>query len=194
MAIAPVHLVAHDHGLDFVGVVVGVHVVCMFAPSPFTGWLADRAGSVSVAALGAALLVAAGGSGAVLDLSSGWAMTAVLALLGLGWNAGVVGGSTMLAASVPAALRPQTEGIGEVAMGLAAGAGAPTARVIVALGDIRALSIAGAVGGALVLMALRFGERSSSRALMPSGASSWPWSAPDDRREELCGRSSPTSG
>ena len=44
----------------------------------------------------------------------------------------------MLAASVPAALRPQAEGIGEVAMGLAAGAGAPVAGVVVAVGDIRA--------------------------------------------------------
>jgi MFS family permease len=172
MAIAPVHLVAHGHGLDIVGVVVGVHVLCMFAPSPFTGWLADRAGSMSVAALGAALLVSAGASGAVLDLSGGWAMTAMLALLGLGWNAGVVGGSTMLAASVPAALRPQTEAIGEVAMGLAAGAGAPIAGVIVAVGDIGALSIAGAVGGALLLMVLGVGLNS---------------------REEQCGRSLPTS-
>jgi predicted MFS family arabinose efflux permease len=181
MAIAPIHLAAHGHSLDFVGVVVSIHVLCMFAPSPLTGWLADRAGSGSVAALGAALLVAAGGSGAVLDLSSGWAMTGMLALLGLGWNAGVVGGSTMLAASVPAALRPQTEGIGEVAMGLAAGAGAPIAGVIVAFGDISTLSIAGAVGGALMLMALSLGQSApgSRRGLLVIR---------HNRREELCGR------
>jgi hypothetical protein len=65
----------------------------------------------------------------------------------------------MLAASVPTALRPQTEGIGEVAMGLAAGAGAPAAGLIVAFGDLTALSIAGAIGGVLVLAALRLGER-----------------------------------
>jgi MFS family permease len=155
MAIAPIHLTHHDHSLDFVGLVVGVHVLCMFAPSPLTGWLADRAGSATVVALGAALLVAAGVTGALLDMSDGAAMTAMLALLGLGWNAGVVGGSTMLAASVPAALRPQTEGIGEVAMGLAAGAGAPAAGLIVAFGDFTTLSIAGAIGGVLVFAALR---------------------------------------
>jgi hypothetical protein len=54
-------------------------------------------------------------------MSDGWPMTEMLAFLGLGWNAGVVGGSTMLIGSVPASLRSQTEGIGEVAMGLAAG-------------------------------------------------------------------------
>jgi MFS family permease len=157
MAIAPIHLTEHGHSLDFVGVVIGIHVLCMFAPSPLTGWLADRAGSGTVAALGAVLLAAAGLSGALLDMSDGATMTAMLALLGLGWNAGVVGGSTMLAASVPAALRPQTEGIGEVAMGLAAGAGAPAAGLIVAFGDFTALSIAGAVGGVLMFAALRLG-------------------------------------
>jgi MFS family permease len=159
MAIAPVHLAEHGHSLDFVGIVVGIHVLCMFAPSPLSGWLADRVGGMTVAALGAALLVAAGISGALMDLADGTSMTAMLALLGLGWNAGVVGGSTILAASVPVALRPQTEGIGEVAMGLAAGAGAPVAGLIVALGDTTALSIAGVVGGVLMLTALRIGAR-----------------------------------
>jgi MFS family permease len=155
MAIAPVHLVEHGHSLDFVGVVISIHVLCMFAPSPLTGWLADRAGSATVAAVGAALLVAAGLAGALLDMSDAGTMTAMLALLGLGWNAGVVGGSTMLAASVPALLRPHAEGIGEIAMGLAAGAGAPVAGLIVAFGDFTALSVAGAVGGVLMFAALR---------------------------------------
>ena len=140
----PLHLTQLGHASDFVGFVVSIHVFCMFAPSPLTGWLADRAGGTTVAALGAVLLVAAGINGALLDMSHGWEMTAMLALLGLGWNAGVVGGSTMLAVSAPPALRPQTEGIGEVAMGLAAGAGAPIAGLIVAFGDFTALSIAGA--------------------------------------------------
>jgi MFS family permease len=159
MAIAPIHMMEHGHGLDLVGVIVSIHVLCMFAPSPVTGWLADRAGSAIVAALGAGLMVAAGASGAVLDLSNSLEMTAMLALLGLGWNAGVVAGSTMLAASVPGHLRPQAEGIGEVAMGLAAGAGAPVAGLLVAYGDFTTLSIAVLVGGALMLAALRLGER-----------------------------------
>jgi MFS family permease len=157
MAIAPVHLVAHGHSLHFVGIVVSIHVLCMFAPSPLTGWLADRAGSAAVAVLGAVLLAAAGLGGALLDMSDGTVMTGVLAVLGVGWNAGVVGGSTMLAASVPSLLRPHTEAIGEIAMGLAAGAGAPIAGLIVAFGDLTTLSIAGALGGLLMLAVLRLG-------------------------------------
>jgi MFS family permease len=159
MAIAPIHMVEHGHRLDLVGVIVSIHVLCMFAPSPVTGWLADRAGSAIVAALGSGLMVAAGASGAVMDLSNSLEMTAMLALLGLGWNAGVVAGSTMLAASVPGHLRPQAEGIGEVAMGLAAGAGAPVAGLLVAYGDFTTLSMAAVIAGALMLAALRLGDR-----------------------------------
>ena len=44
-----------------------------------------------------------------------------LAVLGLAWNAGVVGGSTLLVAALPADVRHRHESFGEVAMGLAAG-------------------------------------------------------------------------
>ncbi len=77
----------------------------------------------------------------------------MLMLLGVGLNFGVVGGSTMLASSIPAPLRPHTEGLGEVAMGLAAGAGAPIAGIIVAFGGFTALSLVGvAVAAATILM------------------------------------------
>jgi MFS family permease len=151
MAVTPVLLTAHGHHLGFVGLAVSVHVLGMFAPSPVTGWLADRAGGAAVASAGAALLVLAGVGGAVADQASGPAMAAVMVVLGLGWNAGVVGGSALLAASVDAELRPRSEGIGEATMGLAAAAGAPAAGALVALGGYAILCLAGAaLGGAIV--------------------------------------------
>ena len=155
MAIAPVHLATHGHGLGVVGIVVGVHVAGMFAPSPVSGRLADKLGPRPVAAAGFSLLVAAGAAGAVLDVNGVSPMVTVLLMLGVGWNLAVLGGSTLLAASVPPALRPRAEGLGEVSMGLAAGAGAPMAGAIVALGGFAALSAAGAIvaaAGALTLL------------------------------------------
>jgi MFS family permease len=154
MAVAPVHLEAHGYSLGSIGLVVSVHVLGMFAPSPLTGWLADRAGGGVVAGVGAVLLVGAGFGGAIAGAHDGAAFTAVLVLLGIGWNAGVVGGSTMLVASVPPALRVNAEGIGEVAMGLAAGAGAPIAGLMVAVGGFPTLSVASAAVGALVFAVL----------------------------------------
>jgi MFS family permease len=151
MAIAPVHLMAHGQGLELVGLVVSVHVTAMFVPSPLTGWLADRVGSAAVASLGTAMLVAAGVTGVLVGADSGRAAAVVLALLGLGWNAGAVGGSTMLAASVPAALRARVEGVGEVSMGLAAAAGAPLAGLVAATGGFTALSILAASVATLAL-------------------------------------------
>jgi predicted MFS family arabinose efflux permease len=80
-----------------------------------------------------------------LDLENGAAITALLVLLGLGWNCGIVGGSTLLAASTTPSLRPHAEGIGEVAMGLAAGLGAPIAGVLVAGGGFASMWLVGAV-------------------------------------------------
>jgi MFS family permease len=157
MAIAPVHLKEEGHELGFVGLVVAVHVFGMFAPSPLSGWLADRAGSTTVVSVGALLFVASGVAGAVVDSSGHLGVTVVLALLGLGWNAGVVGGSTMLASSVPAAQRPRAEGYGEIAMGGAAAVGAVFAGLVVAFGGFPALALAGATVGALLFAALRLG-------------------------------------
>jgi predicted MFS family arabinose efflux permease len=146
MAVAPVHLTEHaHHQLEFVGAVISLHVAGMFAPSPVSGWLADRIGPIAVAVTGFGLLVATGLGGALVDLQSGFSVSVLLVVLGLGWNFGIVGGSTLLSASTSPRLRPYAEGIGEVAMGVAAGLGAPVAGVLVAGGGFASLWIAGAV-------------------------------------------------
>jgi MFS family permease len=152
MAVAPVHLTEHGHHhllhhhdhLQFVGVVISLHVAGMFAPSPISGWLADRIGPIAVALTGFGFLAAAGLAGTLADLDSGFTVSALLVLLGLGWNFGIVGGSTLLSASTTPRLRPHAEGIGEVAMGIAAGLGAPIAGVLVAAGGFASLWLAGA--------------------------------------------------
>jgi MFS family permease len=151
MAIAPVHLSGHGHGLDTVGFVVAAHVFCMFAPAPMAGMLTDRFGATRVAVSGGILLVAAAGISAGGDPHSAVAMTAGLLLLGIGWSAGIVAGSAMLAASAPAREQMRTEGLGEAAMGAAAAAGAPVAGALAANGGFAALSAAGACAAVLVV-------------------------------------------
>ena len=154
MAVAPVQLLHHGHDLGFVGLAVSLHVAAMFAPSPVTGWLADRFGAAPVAAAGAVLLILAGIGGLDGHLG-GHDMVGLLIVLGLGWNCGVVGGSALLAASVPPALRPRSEAIGEASMGLAAAAGAPAAGLVVALGGFTTTWVAGALTGAVILARTR---------------------------------------
>ena len=141
MAVAPVHLMAHGQDLEMVGTVISLHVAGMFAPSPISGWLADRIGPIAVAGMGCLFVLMAGVGGALGDPHSAGSTMLVLVILGIGWNFAVVGGSTLIARSVNASLRVYVEGIGEVAMGVAAAVAAPLAGVSIALGGFSALSL-----------------------------------------------------
>ena len=147
MAMAPVHMEGQGHSLELVGLVVSLHVLGMFAPSPVTGWLTDRFGPLTVASGGAAVLVAAG----VLAGASGGnagAFAAGLTMLGVGWNAGLIAGSTLLASAVPLAQRPRVEGAGELSMGVAAASATAVAGPVVGIAGYATLAIAGAVAAA----------------------------------------------
>jgi MFS family permease len=153
MAITPVHLMGHGHALDGIGVVIALHLAGMFAPAPLSGWLADRTGPLAVATVGCLLILLSGVGGAVIDQNSGRSITFMLAVLGIGWNFSVVGASTLIARSVPAGLRVHVEGIGEVAMALAAAAGAPAAGLIIVFGGFTTLALTTTVVTALALVA-----------------------------------------
>ena len=79
---------------DAADVVTG-HVLAMFAPSFFTGHLIARFGTERIVAAGLVILAAAGAvalSGVALEN-----FFVALILLGLGWNFGFIGATTMLA-------------------------------------------------------------------------------------------------
>ncbi|RIQ30249.1 MFS transporter, partial [Jiangella rhizosphaerae] len=75
-------------------------------------------------------------------------------------------GSALLTARVPPEGRLRAEGLGEVAMGLAAGGGAPVAGLVVASGGFAALGVGTAIVVLVVAipvaltLAQRFGEPS----------------------------------
>jgi MFS family permease len=147
MAMAPVHMEGQGHSLELVGLVVSLHVAGMFAPSPLSGWLTDRVGPVPVAAAGAGLLVVAG----MVAAASGHSAVPFavgLTLLGVGWNAGLIAGSTLLASAVPVAQRPRVEGAGELSMGIAAASATAVAGPVVGLAGYATLAVAGAVAAA----------------------------------------------
>ena len=125
MVMTPVYLHGGGATLEIVGVVISLHIAGMYALSPVVGALSDRVGRVPViwlglVVLGAALILA--GTAAPTDhLRLGTGLT----LLGVGWSACVVAGSTMLSESVGAGVRTSVQGLSDLVMGLsAAGAGA----------------------------------------------------------------------
>jgi MFS family permease len=154
MAVAPVHLHDHGAGMGTIGLLISVHIAAMYLPSPLTGWLADVLGGRVVAGIGALLLLAAGATAAVAGAGRGGIVGALL-LLGVGWNAGLIGGSTLLRdAAVSPSLRTRAEGLGELGMGAAAAAGGGGAGLLLATGGLALLGLVAAAPCLLLLAAV----------------------------------------
>ncbi|HET6754888.1 MAG TPA: MFS transporter [Jiangellaceae bacterium] len=131
MVMTPIHM-QHGHAsLELIGLVISVHVAGMFAFSPVMGWLTDRIGRVPViAGGGVTLLVAVTLAGTAQEGHSA-ELTAGLFLLGLGWSACLVAGSTLVTEGVPGADRPAAQGASDLLMGLSAAAGGAVAGLVV---------------------------------------------------------------
>jgi hypothetical protein len=99
---------------------------------------------VGVALLTLAGVLSAGAGHAALPLAIG------LGLLGVGWNAALIAGSTLLAAAVPITQRPRVEGAGELSMGVAAASATAVAGPVMGLAGYAVLAIAGAAAAAAV--------------------------------------------
>jgi MFS family permease len=153
MAVAPVHLHDHGAGMGRIGLLISAHIAAMYLPSPVTGWLADTLGAGVVAGIGALLLLASGAVAAVAGAGRPGIIVALL-LLGVGWNAGLIGGSALLHdAAVSPSLRTRAEGLGELGMGAAAAVGGGGAGLLLATGGLALLGLVAAAPCLLVLAA-----------------------------------------
>jgi MFS family permease len=135
MAMTPVHIkgAGHDaaHTLGIVGLVLSFHIAGMYAFSPVFGWLTDRLGRRPVIFAGIALLLAACGLAGTAGHDTA-RLAAALMLLGLGWSATMVAGSTLLSESIPVELRASGQGLSDLVMGLAGATAGALSGVIVA--------------------------------------------------------------
>jgi MFS family permease len=134
MTMTPVHIRGAGHGaadtLRIVGVVLSFHIAGMFAFAPVFGWLADRLGRRPVIVAGIALLLTA----CAVAGSAGHhpvRLTSGLMILGLGWSATMVAGSTLLSESVAEELRASAQGLSDLTMGLAGASAGAISGVIV---------------------------------------------------------------
>ncbi|MBT9245098.1 MFS transporter [Gemmobacter fulvus] len=91
--------------------VVTAHVLAMYAPSFFTGHVIARFGAPKVIALGLTILAAAGAVAmAGVELEN---FFIALVLLGVGWNFGFIGATTMLAAHHTVQERGRMQGLND---------------------------------------------------------------------------------
>ncbi len=99
------------------GDVIRWHVVAMFAPSFFTGFIIKRFGTQQVAMTGLVLLTVSAAVAASGLLAAHFYVS--LILLGIGWNFGFIGATTMLAGAVSDAEKPVVQGANDTVIALA---------------------------------------------------------------------------
>lgn len=135
MAMTPVHIRGAGHDaprtLSIVGLVLSFHIAGMYAFSPVFGWLTDRLGRRPVIFAGIALLLAACALAGTAEHNTA-RLAAALMVLGLGWSAAMVAGSTLLSESIPVELRASAQGLSDLVMGLAGATAGAVSGVIVA--------------------------------------------------------------
>ncbi|MCC5985085.1 MAG: MFS transporter [Rhodobacteraceae bacterium] len=92
--------------------VVSAHVLAMYAPSFFTGHLIVRFGATRIVALGL-MILAASGAVAMMGVELEHFFVAMI-LLGLGWNFGFIGATSMLAAHHTPEERGRVQGMNDL--------------------------------------------------------------------------------
>ncbi len=112
MTSTPLAVVGCGYDKSIAADVVTGHVLAMFAPSFFTGHLIARFGVERIMGLGIAILAAAG-LVALQGVELGNFFVALI-LLGLGWNFGFIGATTMLAGAHGPHERGRMQGLNDL--------------------------------------------------------------------------------
>jgi MFS family permease len=152
MSMTPLHMQHHTAGghgaghpdtIALIGFTVSLHIAGMYAASPLMGWLTDRYGPTATVLVGLGTLLTAM---ALTGLGAGHmgAVTTGLILLGLGWSATTVAGSTLLVASLTPDQRVPAQGFSDATMSLAGAAGSAAAGPLMGLIGYPGLSAAAA--------------------------------------------------
>ncbi|NNL36371.1 MAG: MFS transporter, partial [Silicimonas sp.] len=92
--------------------VVSAHVLAMFVPSFFTGHLITRFGAEKIMATG--LVILAGAAAVALAGTELTNFFGALILLGIGWNFGFIGATTMLAGAHAPEERGRVQGMNDM--------------------------------------------------------------------------------
>lgn len=165
MTMTPVHMLSHGHGLGEVGMVIGIHIGAMYLPSLITGILVDKLGRTVMAIASGVTLLAAGLVAATAPGESITQLIIALALLGLGWNFGLISGTALLVDATPPATRARTQGSVDVLIALAGAAGGALSGMVVAGSSFALLSLAGGVLSILLIPVLLWSRRAKRVSL-----------------------------
>lgn len=157
MTMTPIHMEHHGHGLSATGAVISAHIAGMYLPSPLSGRLVDRFGGRRIALASGATLALAGLLAASVPDAGVVGLAVALAVLGVGWNLGLVSGTTIVTDALPLSRRARTQGSVDLCVALAgAGAGLGSGALVAAT-SYPTLSLFGAAVALVVLCGIGLG-------------------------------------
>ncbi len=183
MSFTPVQMHMGGAMYSVIGLAIGLHVAAMYGLAPVMGWLTDHVGRTWTIHLGLLLTVSACVAAAVVPANAaGWLIIG-LVLLGLGWSAVLVAGSTLLTEAVPVPMRPAAQGVFDVIMNVGGMAGSSLGGVAMQVFGFRGM--AGGSGGlAALVTVIAFLLLGAGRAVRPPVTAGVPALAAADRAAE----------
>lgn len=158
MTMTPVHMGSHQFTLQQIGMVIGIHIAAMYLPSPLTGILADKFGRLTMVIASGVTLFIAGLVAAFAPGDSLLLMILALALLGLGWNFGLISGTALIVDSTSLATRAKTQGSIDVFVALAGASGGIVSGIIVAFSSFGTLAMIGGLISLSLIPAVRWAK------------------------------------
>ncbi|WP_251047967.1 MFS transporter [Planococcus sp. ISL-109] len=166
MTMTPVHMGHHGHSLNAIGMVIGIHVAAMYLPSLVTGVLVDKVGRVAMVVAAGVTLLAAGLVSAFAPGDSLFVLIIALALLGLGWNFGLISGTALIVDSTKPKARAKTQGTVDVLIALAGATGGGMSGLVVTGTSFAFLSLAGGVLSLLLVPVVIWFWRNQETAVL----------------------------
>lgn len=152
MTMTPIHMQHHAQGMNAVGLVIGIHIASMYFPSLVTGGLVNKVGTKKMAvASGVTLFLAAFTTMLAPDGATGWLMVG-LSLLGIGWNFGLISGTTMVVDATNIQIRPKVQGRIDVFIAVSGALGGFLSGIIVNYSNYSVLSLIGLIISALLVV------------------------------------------
>ncbi|WP_313280363.1 MFS transporter [Timonella senegalensis] len=151
MSVTSVHMDNHGASLQLIGFTISLHVVGMYAFSPFAGMLSDKIGAPGAMVTGGAVLLASLGF-AGFGAENQTLVTIGLFLLGLGWSIATIAGAGHIAANVSAEDRLAVQGASDTLMSLAGALGGLVAGIALALVGYQGLNAVAAVVAVILIM------------------------------------------
>ena len=151
MTMTPPLMKDHNHA-DLSAFVIALHIVGMYGMAPIVGRGVARFGEIRSVMVGAVVI----GAGTVASVIAGYAPVMIflgLFLLGLGWNIGLIAGSSLLVGTVPVDSRVEVQGTADLTMSFCGGIAAFSSGFVKQAWQFHTLANAATVMAGLLLVA-----------------------------------------